>query len=505
MNGSRKSDELVVPEKSPNKGGGAPTSAEAVEGRSSAKENPDEVNRVRTQRRTALQSELDRVREVARRDKDAKFTALWHHVYNIDRLREAYLALEPKAAAGVDGETWQTYGTDLEARLQDLSARLKRGAYRAKPVRRVYIPKADGRQRPIGVPALEDKIVQRATVEVLNAVYEMDFLGFSYGFRPGRNQHQALDALAVAITEKKVNWVLDADIRGFFDNLDHEWLIKYIEHRIADSRVVRHVQKWLHAGVLEDGHVLDVERGTPQGGSISPLLANIYLHYALDRWVDHWRKSARGEVIFVRYADDFVVGFEHRDEGLRFLAELKGRLKKFGLELHPEKTRLIEFGRFAKERRERRGQGKPEVFDFLGFTHVCGERREGGFALWRWTARGRLQRKLKEVGSALQRRIHMPVGRAGRWLRAVLRGYYNYYAVPSNYKALSIFRHGLVGHWYRALRRRSQRTRLTWERMKGLAEKWLPRPKILHPWPNERFHVKHPRQEPGAVIPPAGI
>jgi group II intron reverse transcriptase/maturase len=289
-----------------------------------------------------------------------------------DRLREAYLALKRKAAAGVDGVTWEAYGQDLEAHLAGLDERVHCGTYRAKPSRRVYIPKSDGRQRPLGIAALEDKIVQRAVVEVLSAIYEADFLGFSYGFRPGRSQHDALDALATAITRKKVNWVLDADIRGFFDAIAHEWMVKFVKHRIADKRIVRLIQKWLAAGVLENEKWSATPEGTPQGATVSPLLANVYLHYALDQWVQHWREHvAAGETIIVRFADDFVVGFQHESGAVRFRADLQKRLEQFGLELHPEKTRLIRFGRFADRDRRRLGEGAPETFEFLGFTHIC--------------------------------------------------------------------------------------------------------------------------------------
>ena len=361
-----------------------------------------------------LQSALERIRQVACRDKGARFTALWHHVYNVDRLREAYFSLKRNAAPGVDGETWQHYGEDLEGNLQELCTRLKRGAYRAKPVRRVYIPKADGRQRPLGVTALEDKVVQRAVVKVLNAIYESDFLGFSYGFRPGRNPHNALDALYVGIMRKRVNWMLDADIRGFFDAIDHEWLMKFVEHRIADQRVLRHIKKWLNAGVMEDGKRTQAEKGTPQGGSVSPLLANVYLHYVFDLWVHQWRKRhARGEVIIVRFADDFTVGFQYREDAERFLEELRERFQRFHLELHPEKTRLMEIGRYAAENRKRRGEGKPESFDFLGFTHTCDKTRNGKFIVLRQTMRKRLQSKLREIKIELKRRLHHPVPEVG--------------------------------------------------------------------------------------------
>jgi group II intron reverse transcriptase/maturase len=438
-----------------------------------------------------LQSALERIRQAARLDKQLRFTSLWHHVYNVDRLRRAYKSLKRRAAPGVDGETWQHYGEDLEANLRDLSARLRRGAYRAKPVKRTYIPKPDGRQRPIGVPALEDKIVQRATVEVLNAIYETDFKGFSYGFRPGRGPHDALDALTVGIEWRKVNWVLDADIRGFFDAIDHEWLERFVEHRIGDPRVVRHVKKWLRAGVLEDGEWRQVEEGTPQGGSISPLLANVYLHYVFDLWIDQWRKSAgRGDVIVVRFADDFVIGFQHRETAEQCLAELRERFKKFKLELHPDKTRLIEFGRFAADRRKRRGDGKPETFDFLGFTHICGKSRKGGrFTIRRHTMRKRLHRKVREVREELYRRRHEPTAVIGQWLRTILVGHYRYYGVPHNSGRLSAFRYYIVRAWQRALRRRSQKDRTIWVRMDRLADRWLPVPRIQHPYPAQRLCV----------------
>ena len=490
MNGQGKSDGGVVPQKRANKGVGAPTPAEPVEGRPSTKGNPSDRNSFRTQRRAELNQSVARIRQVAQRDKEAKFTALWHHVYSADRLREAFLGLKRRAAPGIDGVTWRDYRQDLEAKLQDLSARLQRGAYRARPVRRTYIPKADGRRRPLGVTATEDKLVQRATVEVLNAVYEADFLGFSYGFRPGRGQHDALDALSVGIQQRKVNWVLDADIRGFFDAIDHGWLVRFIEHRIADQRVIRHVKKWLHAGVLEDDEWRQEEEGTPQGGCISPLLANIYLHYVFDLWADQWRRQvARGDVILVRYADDFVVGFEHRADADRFLRELQERLARFGLELHDTKTRLIEFGRFAADRRARRGAGKPETFDFLGFTHICGRRREtGSFVVQRRTMRKRIRNKLADLKAELRRRMHHRQPEVVEWLISVLRGHYRYYGVPSNSRAITSFRFRLVGLWYRALRRRSQRTKLTWKRMVVLARA-LPLPRIQHPWPWERLRV----------------
>jgi RNA-directed DNA polymerase len=431
-----------------------------------------------------LQSPLQRIRQAACQDKRLRFTTLWHHVYNVDRLREAYFSLKQKAAPGMDGETWEHYGENLEQNLKDLSGRLKRGAYHAKPVRRVYIPKPDGRQRPLGVPTLEDKLVQRATTEVMSAIYETDFHGFSYGFRKGRNPHQALDALWVGIGTRKVSWVLDADIRGFFDAIDHEWMMKFIEHRVADRRVARHIQKWLNAGVLEDGVRTWSETGTVQGGSISPLLANVYLHYVFDLWVQQWRtKQAQGDVIVVRYADDFIVGFQHRAEAEQFLAALRQRFARFGLELHPDKTRLIEFGRFAAENRKRRGEGKPETFDFLGFTHVCDKTRNGKFIVLRQTMRKRMRAKLKELKEELRIRWHVPIPAVGEWLRSVLLGHYQYYGVPRNHRKLSAFRHRVFRMWFHALRRRSQRSRNLQARMVRLAECYLPSPRICHPHP----------------------
>jgi group II intron reverse transcriptase/maturase len=427
------------------------------------------------------------VREVARSDRDARFTALLHHV-DPNRLRAAYWAIRPLAAAGIDGVTWDSYGQDLEGNLQGLLQRVHSGAYRASPSRRVYIPKADGRQRPLGIATVEDKILQRAVVEVLNAIYEEDFLGFSYGFRPGRKPHDALDALAVGIKRKKVNWILDADIRDFFSRLDRAWLEKFVEHRIADKRVLGLIRKWLGAGVMEDGKWAATDEGTPQGASASPLLANIYLHYVLDRWAQRWRKTqAHGEVMIVRFADDFVAGFEHKGDARQFLSDLRKRFARFGLELHPDKTRLIQFGRYAAERRAEHGLGRPETFDFLGFTHICATTRDGRFFLKRVTVSKRMRAKLKEVNSLLKRRRHQPIPVQGAWLASVVRGHLAYYSVPGNIGAVSAFRTQVTRHWYKALRRRSQRTRINWARMDRLAARWLPPAKILHPYPELRF------------------
>jgi len=484
MHGRGKSDSSIVPEKSPNKVE-EPT-AEAVEGRGLAKGNRFEQNAPRTQSRSRVgaPSALERIGEAARKDRKQRFTALLHQVCDPERLRTAFKELKHDAAPGVDGETWQHYAQDLEGNLQNLSERLKRGAYRAKPVRRAYIPKADGRQRPLGVPALEDKLAQRAVVEVLNAIYEVDFVQFSYGSRPGRSQHQALDALTVGIQQRKVNWVLDADIRSFYDTLEHGWLVKFIEHRIGDRRIVRLIQKWLNAGVLEEGKRIHSEVGTVQGGSISPLLANVYLHYVFDLWVRQWRqKRARGQVVAVRYVDDFVVGFEHREEAEQFLDELRERLARFGLELHPEKTRLLPFGR-KPDREWREGRGpKPGTFNFLGFTHVCGKTRQGGFVVQRRTMRKRMQTKLAEVKQELRRRMHQPIREQGAYLRSVVRGYFRYHGVPMNGHALGVFRQAVLRLWQQVLRRRSQTSRVTAQRMAHLATLWLPPARICHPYP----------------------
>jgi len=488
MHGREKSDRLVVPANPPNKVGSP--AAEAGEGSGLGKENAASKTRPGHRAGQGATSALDRVRRVARQDKDVRFTALLHHV-DVDRLREAFWALNPKASAGVDGVTWRDYEEDLEANLQDLHGRVHRGAYRARPSRRVYIPKADGRQRPLGVAALEDKLLQRAVVEVLGAVYEQDFLGFSYGFRPGRSPHRALDALAAGISWRKVNWVLDADIRGFYDSIDHGWMLKFLEHRIADQRILRLIRKWLKAGVIEDGEWSETLEGAAQGASVSPLLSNVYLHYVFDLWADLYRRRrARGEMIIVRFADDYIVGFQYRDDAERFLAALRDRLAKFSLELAPEKTRLIEFGRFAAQNRAARGLGKPETFQFLGFTHICGKTSNGRFQLKRITEAKRLRAKLHKLKGEQRRRMHLPIPDQGLWLGQVVQGHINYYAVPGNIKAIRTYRDQAIRHWHTALRRRSQRTSLDWEQMGGLAQRWLPPAKIIHPWPDARFDAR---------------
>jgi group II intron reverse transcriptase/maturase len=493
MHGHGKSDRPVVPAKPPNNAG--KPAAEVVEGKSLTEENTGQQNTPRTQsRKHDVPTELDRVRQAARRDRKGRFSALFHHL-TPERLRGAFFATKRRAAPGVDGVTWEQYERDLEENLRDLHARLHKGAYRAKPSRRAYIPKADGRQRPLGIAALEDKIVQRAVAEVLNAIYETDFLGFSYGFRPGRRAHEALDALAVGIRRKKINWIIDADIRGYFDAINHDWMMKFLEHRIADRRMLRLIKKWLKAGVIEDGQWRPNDEGSPQGSSISPLLANVYLHHVLDQWVHWWRRRvARGDVIIVRWADDFVVGFQHETEARRFLTELRERFKKFSLELHPEKTRLIRFGRFARRDcvrfDERR---KPETFNFLGFTHISGVTREGKFIVRRTTMKARLAAKLREVKAELRKRMHDGIVSLGQWLRSVVRGYFQYHAIPGNCAAIKAFRTQVARHWYRTLRRRSQKTRLTWKVMSTIANAWLPPVRVLHPWPEQRFDAIHPR------------
>ena len=500
MHGREKSDSAIVAMKPANKAG--QPAAERAERRAGAEGNMVEPRTRRTPSRESVPQGLDRVRQAAKARKKERFTALLHHV-SVDLLKDAYSWLKRNAAPGVDGVTWQDYEQNLEANIVDLHARVHRGAYRALPSRRKYIAKPDGRQRPLGIAALEDKIVQRALVEVLNAIYEEDFLGFSYGFRPGRGQHDALDALAAAITRMKVNWILDADIQSFFDSVSHDWLVRFVEHRIGDPRVIRLIRKWLKAGVMEEGVITPTEAGTPQGAVASPLLANIYLHYVFDLWAQRWRHHhAHGNVILVRYADDIVAGFEHEADAQRFLADLQQRMEKFALSLHPDKTRLIEFGRHAATNRARRDLGKPETFNFLGFTHICGRSRQGAFQLQRKSRRDRMRAKLRAIKKELRRRMHEPILEQGRWLRQVVRGYFAYHAVPTNAASLNAFRHYVEDLWRRTLKRRSQKDHTTWDRITRLATDFLPTPRVLHPWPDARFAVTHPRWEPNARIGP---
>ena len=464
-----------------------------MERREGAKENTGEPPASRTQSREIVTGGLDRVRQAARGNKKERFTALMHHV-TLDLLWQGYHWLKRSAAPGVDGVTWHDYEENLEAKLEDLHARLHRGSYHPLPSRRKYIAKADGRMRPLGIAALEDKIVQRAVVEVLNAIYEQDFLGFSYGFRPGRGQHDALDALAFGITQRHVNWILDADIAAYFDTVSHDWMLRFLEHRIGDRRLLHLISKWLKAGVMEEGVVTATQTGTPQGAVVSPTLANVYLHYVFDLWAHRWRQQqVRGAVIFVRYADDVVAGFEHEGEAKRFLVEVRQRMEKFALSLHPDKTRLIEFGRYAAERRAKRGLGKPETFNFLGFTHIAGRTQKGRFLLIRKTRRDRMRVKLRAIKEELRQRMHDSIPEQGKWLRQVVRGYFAYHAVPTNIRSLAAFRHFVGRLWLQTLRRRSQKDRFAWDRLTHLATEWLPSPRILHPWPDARFAVKHPR------------
>ena len=498
MHAREKSDSAIVAGKPTNKA--ERSAAEPVEPRAETKGNANQQSTHRTQSRASVTQALERVRKAASKRKKEKFTALFHHI-SVEHLEAAFFELQENAAAGVDGLTWRAYQADLERNLEDLHGRLHRGAYRPLPSRRVYIPKPDGRRRRLAVAALEDKIVQRAAMAVLNAIYEGDFLGFSYGFRPGRGAHDAMDALVVGIESRKVNFILDADIRSFFDTVDQEWLIRFVEHRVGDRRIVRLIRKWLKAGVLEDGIVNVSDKGTGQGAVISPLLANIYLHYGLDQWAEGWRRhEATGDMIIVRYADDFIVGFQHEADARRFLDTMRERLQEFALSLHPEKTRLIEFGRLAMENRKRRGLGKPETFTFLGFTFICGKSRRGKFQIKRKSRRDRMRVKLQAIKQELRQRMHQPIPEQGKWLKQVVTGYFNYHAVPTNGPTLTAFRFHVTNLWRRTLRRRSQKDWTTKERTARLANDWLPKPRILHPWPDARFAVRHPRWEPYARI-----
>lgn len=492
MHEVEKSDLPTVPTKPANKAD--QSAAESVEGRGKTEGNAGLQSTVRTQSRVAVSQAQARIREAVKRNKSERLTALLHHM-TVDVLRGGFFSLQKNAAAGVDEVTWEEYAEGLEPRLQDLHRRIHTGAYRALPSRRVYILKADGKQRPLGIAAMEDKIVQAALVMLLTPIYEAQFLSFSYGFRPRRSQHDALDALAYGIKGRYIWWILDADVRSFFDTVNHSWLVRFLEHRIGDRRVIRLIQKWLKAGVLEEGARLETLEGTPQGSVASPFLANVYLHYVYDVWVHAWRqRHATGDMMVVRFADDSVTGFQHRSDAIRFLNDLKERFAKFGLTLHPEKTRLIEFGRFATERRVARGLGKPETFSFLGFTHICATKKGGkGFQLRRKTQRQRRWSFVRRIGQELDERRHEPIDVQGRWLRSVLRGHYAYYSVPTNITSVRNVRHHIKVRWYLSLLKRSQRSRLAWPRMNVLATRYLPLPTVLHPWPEQRFLVKHRR------------
>ena len=491
MHGPEKSDPVVVAVKLANKA--ERSVAEPVEPRTGTKGNANQHRMRRAQDRESVSQALERVRLAARRGKKEKFTSLLHHV-NPEALRSAFYAMKRDAAPGVDGMTWDIYEQGLDQRIEDLHRKVQSGAYRAQPSRRSYIPKEDGTKRPLAVAALEDKIVQRAVAAVLNVIHEEDFLGFSYGFRPGRGQHDALDALCVGIDSRKVSFILDADIRSFFTEVSQEWVVRFLEHRIGDKRILRLIQKWLRAGVLEDEVVTIEEKGTGQGSVISPLLANVYLHYVFDLWAERWRRrEATGDMIMVRYADDIVVGFQHKDDARRFWDAMRERLGAFSLTLHPEKTRLIEFGRFAAKNRALRGLGKPETFKFLGFTFICTKSRKGTFQLRRKSRGDRMKAKLREIKEALRERRHVPVPEVGKWLARIVSGYFAYHAVPTNSPALYAFRSHVVRLWHWQLCRRSQRAYVVWERMAKLADEFLPKPSILHPWPSVRFAVRHPR------------
>jgi RNA-directed DNA polymerase len=488
MNAAEESDRGVVPVNQPNKE--AQVCAEVGEGRPRTKENIRGAHTPPTLSGERVPQGLSGVRQTARERKQEKFTALLHHM-SVVLLRESFYLLKKNAAPGVDGVRWQEYEDGLEDRLTDLHSRVHRGAYRAQPSRRVYIPKPDGRERPLGIASLEDKVVQQAVVTILNQIYEVDFKGYSYGFRPGRSSHQALDALNVGIQRRRVNYILDADIKGFFDHVSHEWMMKFLEHRIGDRRVLRLIQKWLKAGVLAAGERLETTVGTPQGAVVSPLLANVYLHYVFDLWLEAWRKKvAAGDVVAVRYADDLVIGFQHRADAERFLEEFQERWAKFGLEIHPEKTRLIEFGRFAPANRNARGEGKPETFTFLGFTHYCGVNSAGHFVVQRKSAAKRMRAKLQQLKQELRRKMHEPPALVGQWLKRVVTGHYQYFAVPGNRPALSLFRHRLCLLWRRTLIRRSQRSKINWRHLDRLFDRWIPVPRILHPYPSNRFDAR---------------
>ena len=490
MNDPEKSDSPIVAGKPLNEA--ARVVEEGVERRGGTKENADQQTTARTQSRKAVSHAQARIRDAVNRNPTEPLTALLHHV-TIDVLRAGFFSLKKAAAPGIDGLLWEDYAGDLETNLGNLHERVHTGAYRALASRRRYILKADGRLRPLGIAALEDKIVQAAVVAVLTPIYEAEFLGFSYGFRPRRGQHDALDALAFGLGKRRINWVLDADIRSFFDTISHDWLIRFLEHRIRDRRIIRLIGKWLTAGVLEEGRWIETEEGTPQGAVISPFLGNVYLHYVYDLWVRRWRqRQAAGQMIVIRYADDTIVGFEHSQDAERFLSDLSTRLAQFGLGLHPDKTRLIEFGRHAVASRQARGFGKPQTFDFLGFTHYCATRRSGGgFVLGRTPMRKRMRAKLREIKEHLRATRHDGIETQGIWLGQVLRGWLAYYAVPMSAPAITAFRHHIIDRWLRAIRRRGQKHRLPWSRMKQIANRYLPYPRILHPWPEQRFLVTH--------------
>ena len=494
MNGMKKSDEPVGAMKQANKR--EQSRAESAEQRGSTKRNPGSQTTCRTQCRESVPPAADRIRQAAERNPKERMTALLHHI-TPEALEAAFYALRKDAAAGVDGTMWREYEEGLEGRLLDLHGRVHAGTYRALPVRRAEIPKPDGGTRPLGIAALEDKIVQKAVVDViLTPIYEVEFLGFSYGFRPGRGAHDALDALAYGIERRKVSWIVDADIRKYFDTIPRDWMIRFLEHRIGDRRVIRLIRKWLNAGVMDDGSWVDTGEGTPQGAIVSPVLANVFLHYALDLWFHRkWRPDTPGgEAIIIRYADDVVVGFQYERDARRYLRDVRGRLAQFGLALHPEKTRIVEFGRFAEANRRTRGEGRPETFDFLGFTHFCTRTRRGRFRLGRKPVTKRVCRTLRRITEELRGRWHHDIWEVGEWLGKVYRGWQNYYGVPGSSRWLRKFRRRIQRAWMKAIRRRSHRARnFGWGRMERMAEILWPKARILHPWPDKRFAVKHSR------------
>lgn len=436
-------------------------------------------------------SSLSRIRNAAKESSTLRFNNLLHHI-TPQLLSDAYNNLNKKAAKGIDGETWQSYGQGLVEKVKLLHTKIHTGRYKPCPSKRIWLPKPDGRQRPIGIAVVEDKVVQQALVWVIESIYEEDFLGFSYGFRPKRHQHKALDALYVALTQRKVSWVIDADIKGFFDNIDHNWMMKFLEHRISDKRALSLVEKMLKAGVSDEGKWSASKVGSPQGSVLSPLLANIYLFYVLDLWINKWREhEARGEIYIVRFADDFVICSQYQDDANRLLKALHVRMKKFNLTLHEEKTRLLEFGRFAKQNRAKRGAGKPETFTFLGFTHICSERRSNGtFTVKRLTIAKKQRAKLHEIKLLLMKNRHVNLVIQGKWLKSVAIGYANYYGVPGNTKSLSDFRGQLCKIWIKTLRRRSHKAqKLNWYKMKRIISFYIPTLRLTHPYPNQRLFV----------------
>ena len=496
MSRDEKSDEAVVPEKQANKA--AEAAAELVEGRASAKRNAEQRSAVRTQSRVTASQGLGSVRKAARKHRSARFTNLLHHV-DVTLLRESFHSLKRAAAAGSDGVRWKDYQEGLEERLVDLHTRIHTGRYRAQPARRTTIPKADGSSRSLSIWCLEDKIVQQSVTTVLSAVFEEDFLGFSYGFRQGRGQHDALDALTVGICRRKVNWILDADVQSFFDRIDHDWMMRFMEHRIGDKRLLRLVRKWLKVGVLdEEGNRVPSSRGAAQGAVISPLLANIYLHYVLDLWSNSWRKRrATGDIIIVRYADDVVLGFQSKADANRFREDLDNRLAKFALQLHPKKTKLIRFGRFAMQDSRQFDGAKASTFDFLGFTHYCTVTRTSGrFMVGRKTIKKRMISTLKDIKLSLRQRLHRPIAETGQWLQRVLSGHQNYFGVPCNYGSVQFFFRRVGWYWFRSLRRRSQRHRMTVARFHRIMARYFPAVRVFHPYPAVRFDAKTQGRSP---------